>query len=324
MHFRSNRIVSSTLIFAITLAVAGCQRNAESGKKLIAIVVPSQDNPFFKAEADAAAAKARQLGYRVRVDSHDDDAFKQDNLIDVAIASNAAVLILDNAGADASISAVRRATRAGIACFLIDREISASGIAKAQIIADNAQGARLAGAEFVGEMGQKGAYAELVGRESDTNAQVRTTGFHAEIDRVPGLIMVSRQSANWSQAEGFQKTETMLQAHSNIRGIIAGNDTMAVGAVAAIKASGLPGMVVVGFDGSPDALEAIKQGTLAATVLQPAVRIAHLAVEQADGYLKTGSTGQPERQLIPCELVTRQNVEEFGVFERKISVSQEH
>lgn len=320
----ANRIVRSILISAIAIALAGCHRSAESNKKLIAIIVPSQDNPFFKAEADAAAAKARELGYRVRIDSHDDDAFKQDNLVDVAIASNAAVLILDNAGADASISAVRRATRAGIACFLIDREISASGIAKAQIIADNAQGARLAGAEFVREMGGKGAYAELVGRESDTNAQVRTTGFHAEIDKVPSLVMVSRQSANWSQSEGFQKTETILQAHSNIRGIIAGNDTMAVGAVAAIKTSGLHGIVVVGFDGSPDALEAIKQGLLGATVLQPAVKIAHMAVEEAGRYLNTGSTGLPERQLIPCELVKRENVDQFGVFEKKTSEPQEH
>jgi len=306
------------LLVIISLAFAGCNRSPESNKQLIAIIVPSQDNPFFKAEADAAASRARELGYRVRVDSHDDDAYKQDNLIDVAIASNAAVVILDNAGADASISAVRRATRAGIACFLIDREITASGIAKAQIIADNAQGARLAGAEFVREMGGKGAYAELVGRESDTNAQVRTAGFHAEIDKVPALVMVSRQSANWSQSEGFQKTETMLQAHGNIRGIIAGNDTMAVGAAAAIKASGLHGIVLVGFDGSPDALEAIRQGTVAATVLQPAVKISRMAVDQADHFLKTGSTGEPERQLIPCELVTRQNADQFGVFERRI------
>jgi len=306
------------LLLGVSLALSACNRSAASDKKLIAVIVPSQDNPFFKAEADAAAARAQELGYRVRIDSHDDDAFKQDNLIDVAIASNAAVLILDNAGADASISAVRRATRAGIACFLIDREITVNGVAKAQIIADNAQGARLAGAEFAREMGGRGAYAELVGRESDTNAQVRTTGFHTEIDKFPSLDMVSRQSANWSQSEGFQKTETMLQAHGNIRGIIAGNDTMAVGAATAIKASGLHDILVVGFDGSPDALQAIRQGTVAATVLQPAVKISRMAVEQADHFLKTGSTGQPERQVIPCELVTRQNVDQFGVFERRI------
>ncbi len=89
----------------------GCHRGAR--KPLIAIIVPSQDNPFFKAEADAAAARAQALGYRVRVDSHNDDAYRQDNLIDAAIASNAAAIVLDNAGTDASISAVRRATTRG-------------------------------------------------------------------------------------------------------------------------------------------------------------------------------------------------------------------
>jgi erythritol transport system substrate-binding protein len=204
-----------------------CQENSHQGRKLIVIVVPSQDNPFFKAEADAASDRARQLGYRVRIDSHDDDAYKQDNLIDMAIASNAAALVLDNAGTEASISAVRRAARAGIACFLIDREISANGIAKAQIIADNDQGARLVAAEFAHILGTNSVYAELLGKESDTNAQIRTDGFHAVLDALPGLVNVSQQSANWNQAEAFQKTETMLQAHESIRGIIAGNDTMA-------------------------------------------------------------------------------------------------
>ena len=119
------------------------------------MIVPSQDNPFFKAEADAAAARASELGYRVRVDAHEDDAYRQDNLIDAAIASNAAVLILDNAGADASISAVRRAAKAGIAVFLIDREINATGIAKAQIVSDNDQGARLVAAEFARSLGRR-------------------------------------------------------------------------------------------------------------------------------------------------------------------------
>jgi erythritol transport system substrate-binding protein len=124
-------------IVAISLSVTtGCHR-ADLSKPLIVVLVPSRDNPFFKAEADAAAARATAMGYRVRVDAHDDDAYRQDNLIDAAIASNAVAIILDNAGADSSIAAVRRAAGYKIPCFLIDREIDASGIAKAQIIADN-------------------------------------------------------------------------------------------------------------------------------------------------------------------------------------------
>ena len=280
------------------------------------IIVPSQDNPFFKAEADAASTEAQRLGYATRVDAHDDDAYRQDNLIDAAIASNAAVIVLDNAGSDSSVSAVRRATDKGIPVFLIDREIEASGIAKAQIIADNDQGARLVAGEFVRTLPATGDYAELLGRESDTNAQIRTKGFHAVLDGVAGLKLVSAQSANWSQAEAFQKTETMLQAHPSIAGIIAGNDTMALGAAAAVKSAGLKNMKIVGFDGSPDAIAAIRMGELQATALQPAVYIARLAVDEADRYLKTGSTGEKERQIVPCDLVTKQNALDYGNFEK--------
>jgi len=285
------------------------------------VIVPSQDNPYFKAEADAAAARATELGYRVRVDAHQDDAYRQDNLIDAAIASNAAVLILDNAGADASISAIRRAAKAGIAVFLIDREINASGIAKAQIVSDNDQGARLVAQEFARSMhatgGAKSEFAELIGRESDTNAQVRTKGFHAVLDKEAELTMVAAQSANWSQSEAFSKTETILQAHGNIRGIIAGNDTMALGAVAAVKSAGLKDVKIVGFDGSPDAVAAIERGEMQATALQPAVLISRMAVDEADALLKTGSTGKPEVQVIPCDLVVKANAGEYVNFEKK-------
>jgi erythritol transport system substrate-binding protein len=313
---RSLYPMATVVVSLLTLAVTGCHR-VDASKPLIVIIVPSQDNPFFKVEADTAAARAQSLGYRVRVDAHEDDAYRQDNLIDAAIASNAAAIILDNAGADSSIAAVRRATRAGIPCFLIDREIEANGIAKAQIIADNNQGARIVAQEFARAIGFVGGdYAELLGRESDTNAQIRTRAFHAVLDKQSNLYLVAAQSANWSQAEAFQKTETMLQAHSDIRGIIAGNDTMALGAAAAVKSSGLKGIAITGLDGSPDAIAAIRSGTLRATSLQPAVMIARLAVDEAYRFLHTGSTGKPERQVIPCDLVTRQNADDYDNFEK--------
>jgi erythritol transport system substrate-binding protein len=305
----------AVLPLLLPLLLSGCRNTVRHGK-LIEVIVPSQDNPYFQAEAAAAATRASALGYDVRIDAHNDDPYTQDNLIDVAIAGNASVLILDNAGADASISAVRRAAEAGIACFLIDREIRASNIARAQIIADNLGGAELLGKRFADVLGGRGTYAELLGRESDTNAQVRNRGFHLSLDKYPQLIRVAAQSANWSQSEAFQRTETILQAHNDLNGIIAGNDTMALGALAAVKNDRRQKMTIAGFDGSPDALSAIRAGTLDATILQPAVKIAELAVDEADRLIKTGTTGLPERQLVPCELVTRQNVDEFGAFQR--------
>lgn len=288
--------------------------NSGSKSNLIAIVTPSADNPFFKAEADSAKKKAESLGYKTSVASHDDDPNKQSELIDAAISRKAAAIILDNAGADASIGPVRKATKAGIPVFLIDREINETGIAKAQIVSNNAQGAQLAAQEFVTAMDGKGEYVELTGKESDTNAGVRSKGFTDVISQYPDLKQVAKQTANWDQQEAFSKMETILQRNPKIRGVIAGNDTMALGAVAALKSAKRKNVIVVGFDGSPDAIAQIKAGTMQATALQPAALGAELAVEQADKYVKTGKTGQPEKQSIDCELITKKNADEYGVF----------
>jgi erythritol transport system substrate-binding protein len=315
MSFRS----IATFGIAATALLCGCGSGNQvgAGKKLIAIITPSHDNPFFNAEAETAAARARELGYETSVNSHDDDAHKQDQLIDVAIANRAAAIILDNAGADASVAAVRKAKAAGIPTFLIDREINANGVAVSQIVSNNYQGASMGAQEFVRLMGEKGNYIELVGRESDTNAGVRTRGYHDLLDKYDGLKQVGRQSANWSQTEAFQKIETMIQGNRDIQGVIAGNDTMALGAAAALKNAGLGKVIVVGFDGSPDAIAAIKAGAIKATVLQPAATISRLAVDQAHKYLTSGSTGMPEKQSIDCELVTAANADQYGLFGRK-------
>jgi erythritol transport system substrate-binding protein len=313
-----SRLALAAMAAALLAPGASCSsRPPQSSSRTIAVITPSHDNPFFKAEAEAASARARELGYGALVDSHNDDALKQDQLVDVAVARHVAAIVLDNAGADASIAAVRRAREAGIPAFLIDREINATGIAAAQIVANNYQGAVLGAEEFVRLMGEKGDYIELVGKESDTNAGIRSQGFHEVLDRYPAMRMAGRQSANWNQTEAFQKMETLIQANRNIKGVIAGNDTMALGAMAALNAAHLGAVVVVGFDGSPDAIASIESGAIKATVLQPAAAIARAAIDQAHAFITTGSTGRPEKQSIECELVTRANADQFGIFARK-------
>ncbi|NTU78125.1 MAG: D-ribose ABC transporter substrate-binding protein [Chloroflexales bacterium] len=302
---------------ATTSATTGSA--AGGNGKLIVIITPSHDNPFFKAEADAAAARADELGYETLVLIHDDDANKQNQLFDTAISRQAAAIILDNAGADASVAAIQKAKDAGIPSFLIDREINVTGVAVAQIVSNNYQGATLGGQEFVDLMGEAGTYVELTGKESDTNAGIRSQGYHEIIDQYPDMKMVAQQSANWSQTEAFEKMQTILQANPDIKGVIAGNDTMALGASAALKAAGKSDVVVVGFDGSPDVIaEIMADGNIKATVLQPAADIARMAVEQADQYIQSGSkTDLAEKQSVDCELVTPENAAEFGVFGRK-------
>ncbi len=150
------------------------------------MITPSHDNPFFGAMADIAVAKAEELGYETLSLVHDDDANKQDELFDTAIAQGAAAIILDNAGADASIAAVQKAADAGIPSFLVDREITQEGVAVAQIVSNNYQGATAAGEYFVELMGEEGQYVELTGKDSDTNAHVRSQGYHDVIDEYPG------------------------------------------------------------------------------------------------------------------------------------------
>jgi erythritol transport system substrate-binding protein len=331
LHCKPGRLVLAIAASA-ALVVAGCGGDDDSGSSgsggssaksgdgggLIAIITPPVDNPFFKAEADAAAAKAKELGYETSVASHDDDPNKQSELIDAAISRKAKAIVLDNAGADASIGPVKKAKAAGIPVFLIDREINATGIATAQIVSNNSQGAGLGGQEFVKALSGKGNYVELTGKESDTNAGVRSKGYNDVISQYPDLKKVAKQTANWDQQEAFNKMETIIQRNRNIDGVIAGNDTMALGAVAALKAAGLLKKVaVVGFDGSPDAISAIKKDQMHATVLQPAALISQMAVEQADEVIKNGKASKPEKQAIDCVLVTKQNADQFGVFAKK-------
>ncbi|PRY75423.1 erythritol transport system substrate-binding protein [Yoonia maritima] len=308
----NRRIFMSGLAGVVTLASA--QMGFAQGKGLIAIITPSHDNPFFKAEAVGAEERAIELGYETIVLVHDDDPNKQSELFDTAIARGAVAIILDNAGADATVAAVQRAKDAGIPSFLIDREIKETGIAVSQIVSNNYQGAQLGAEEFVRIMEEEGNYVELVGREADTNAGIRSSGYHDIIDQYPDLVMVAQQSANWSQTEAFEKMESILQANPDIKGVICGNDTMAMGAWAALEAAGRADVIVVGFDGSNDVRDSILAGGIKATVLQPAYRQAQIAVEQADMYIKTGSTGLEEKQLMDCVLINADNAADLETF----------
>ncbi|MAT95901.1 MAG: D-ribose ABC transporter substrate-binding protein [Anaerolineaceae bacterium] len=284
---------------------------------LIVVITPSHENPFFGAMADIAVAKAEELGYETLSLVHDDDANKQDELFDTAIAQGALAIILDNAGADASIAAIQKAADAGIPSFLVDREITQEGVAVSQIVSNNYQGATILAEYFVELMGEGGQYVELTGRDTDTNAHVRSQGYHDVIDEFPDMEMVAQQTANWSQTEAFDVMETILQSNPGIQGVIAGNDTMALGAQAALLAAGRDDVIVVGFDGSDDAIASILADELEATSLQPVAEMAMQAVIQADQYIKTGSTVLPEKQSIDMVLLTPENAGNYERFAPK-------
>lgn len=285
------------------------------GSNIIYVITPSHSNTFFETEANVAEAAAKEAGYEVKVMSHDDDATKQQEQFEAAIADKAAAIICDNAGADATIEAVKAAREAGIPTFLIDREINEEGQAISQIVANNYQGAKAVAEVWVEAMGEEGKYVELLGKESDTNASVRSDAFHEVIDQYDGLEMVAQQSANWEQTEAYDKMGTILQSNPDIQGVICGNDTMLCGAVAALEDAGLGGIPVIGVDGSDDARDLIKEGKATATALQQAAEIARMAVAQADDYLKNGTTGLDEKQLVDCIAITKDNADKLSKFD---------
>jgi len=285
-----------------------------AGKKLICVIVPPVENPFFGAMQQIASAKAKELGYDTLDLNHGDDANQQMALFESCIAKKASAIILDNAGADATVAAVQKAKDAGIPTFLVDREITKEGVAVAQIVSNNYQGATILAEYFAKLMGEKGNYVELTGKDTDTNAHIRSQGYHDVLDQLPNMKMVAQQTANWSQTEALTVMESILQANPDITGVIAGNDTMALGAQAALIAANRPDVIVVGFDGSDDALQSIGKGELKATSLQPVAEMANQAAIQADYYIKNGSAEKPEKQSIDMVLITADNYCQYKTF----------
>jgi erythritol transport system substrate-binding protein len=307
----------AALIVALSGCASGSKADTGSGTKskggLISIIVNDPSNPYWKVEGDIASAEAKRLGYTTKVSAHKGDTNTESTLVDTAITNKSAAIILDPANAKGSIGAVKKANAAHIPVFLVNAEIDQEGLAKAQLVSNNAQGAALGAQEWVKDVGQTATYAELFGAPSDNNAATRSNGYQTVLSQYPGLHKAAQEVANWDRTQGHDKTQSILQAHPDITAIIAGNDEMALGAIAALKEAGKIAQVKVGgFDGSPDAVAAIKAGEMQYTVLQPVATFSKKAVDEADHFIKTGKTGaSDEKQAFDCVLITKDNVDKY-------------
>ena len=288
-----------------TIAALPLMSTAAMADGLISIIINDPSNPYWLTEGEVAKATAEELGYDANVAAHKGDTNTESNLVDTAITNQAKAIILDPANADGSVGAVKKAVAAGIPVFIVNAEINQTGLAKAQLVSNNAQGAALGAMAWVDAMGTKGSYVELFGAPSDNNAQTRSNGFETVLSQYSDLDKKAQEVANWDRTQGYSKMQSMLQANPDVAGAISGNDEMALGAIAALKEAGkLEGKVIGGFDGSPDAIDAVKAGELTYTVLQPVAIFAEEAVRQADHFIKTGELKvAEEKQLFDCILV---------------------
>ena len=261
-------LAAGAVVLSLSACGGGSSQPATSsaaggGGKAIAMITVDIANPYWKASAETAQKVGKELGYSVTVDAHLNDPDKQSQYVDGAISKKVSAIILDPAGAEESIGAVQKATDAGIPVFLVNAEITAQGIAKSQIVSNNAQGGTLGAEEWVKAVDYKGKYVELFGQPTDNNARVRSDAYKGVTSQYPELELVQTEVANWDRVEGKTKMETMLKAHPDIVGVISGNDEMALGAIEAIREAGkLDSIKVLGFDGNQDAVDSVKKGEM--------------------------------------------------------------
>lgn len=319
-----NSLVSSKVLAAVLsvllAVVAPFTRAADStgaARERVAVVVSTLNNPWFVVLAETARDRAKELGYDAVIFDSQNDPAKESQHFDNLIASGYRAVLFNCTDAKGSIANVRRAKAASVPVFCMDREIEASDAAVSQILSDNYSGCVALGQYFVDQVGETGKYIELLGIVADTNTWNRSKGFHSVVDRFPGLKLVAQQSAEFDRSKALEVLEALLQRNPDIDAVFCGNDAMAMGAYQALLAAGKASKVkVFGFDGADDAVRAVAEGKIAATVMQFPKTMARTAAENADKYLK-GERKFPQRVPVAVELVTKDNVRKYGDYGRK-------
>jgi ribose transport system substrate-binding protein len=280
------------VVAALSCAAAGAARAADR----IALVVSTLNNPYFVSLADGAKAKAKELGYNLVVLDSQNDTAKELSNVEDALNQNVKALLLNPVDSAAARAAVREAEAQKVPVLTLDR--SAKGVTvTSHIASDNVAGGKLAGELIVKALNGKGNVVELQGQPGTDAARDRSNGFRQALAAAPGLKIVASQPANFDRTQGLNVMENILQAHPKVDAVFAADDEMALGAIKAIQAARLK-VVVVGFDGTPDAFAAVKNGTMYATIAQQPSLIGSLGVEQADKVIK----GQPAPASIPVAL----------------------
>ncbi|MBO9200826.1 MULTISPECIES: D-ribose ABC transporter substrate-binding protein [Niastella] len=293
------------------------QQKAKNGKKKMAVVVSTLNNPWFVFLAETAAAKATALGYDAKIfDSQNNTATEGDNFDNIIVAGYDAILF-NSTDANGSVANVMKAKRAGIPVFCMDREINSTNAATSQILSDSYSGAVAIGVNFTQQLHKKGNYVELLGLVGDNNTWARSKGFHSVTDNYPDLKMVAQQSADFDRNKAMEVMESILQAHPDIDAVFCGNDGMAMGAYQALVAAGKATKVkVFGFDGAEDVITAIKENKVYATGMQFPKVMAETAARFADEYVK-GRRDFPQKIPVAVELVTPKNINDYIAYGKK-------
>ena len=282
------------------------------------MVISTLNNPWFVVLGETARDRAAELGYEVALFDSQNDTAKEAAHFDNIIAAGYSAILFNPTDADGSVANVQRAKAEGIPVFCIDREINSTDAATAQLLSDNYAGCVALGQYFVEKLGDEGRYVELLGLVGDNNTWNRSDGFHSVVDRYEGLKMVAQQNADFDRSKAMEVMESILQSQDQIDAGFCGNDAMAMGAYQALLGAGKQDEVLIfGYDGAEDVVQAIAAGKITATVMQYPRLMARAAADYAHEYIADGRRDFPQKIPVEVDLVTAENIEKFTAYGKK-------
>jgi ribose transport system substrate-binding protein len=225
------------------------------------------------------------------------------------ISRNVDAVIMVPMDSEASSNAVVLLNNAGIPVITVDRSTT-SGEVITSIATDNYAGGKTAGEFTVKQLEGKGKVVILRGTLGTDLENQRFTGFK---DAIAGteIEVVSEQSANFDRTTAFNTIENILQANPDINLVYAENDEMCLGVAKALESANRSDIMVVGFDGAVETLEAIKTGKVTGTVFQQFALIGKLSVDIFDQYFKGDTANIENPMAVPCEFASAENVEQY-------------
>ena len=305
------KLKAAFLAAAAVATVALAPISAQAGEvKKIGLAVSNLQADYFNQIKLGVEGYGKELGIEViTVDAKGDSATQVSQVQDL-LTQNIDAFIYIPAGAAAATVPTRLAKAEGIPVVNVDR--NAEGAPGDTFIAtDNATSAYEVCDHIIGLAGGKGEMIMIHGQKGTTPEVERTKGCNKAIEENPGVKLVAQQwSQLWSQDEGLNITQNLLQAHPNVSIIFAQADGLALGAAQGVKVSGVSQRIYIGgFDGDTTALPILAKGGFDATATQQVRGIGRLAVDSAI-KLAAGET-LPAEQLLPGYLTTPENAQQY-------------
>ena len=286
---------------------------AEKQLKSIGLPVADLSNPFFVQIARGVEDQAKQYNPEVKITSLSSgpyDVNNQTNQMDNLVSAGVDLIILGAADSQGIAPAVRRAREAGIVVIAVD--VHAEGGVDATVMSDNKQAGQQAGQYIADKLKGKGQMV-IVNGPAITSVQDRVAGVLEVLKKYPDIKILSQdQNAGGSRDGGLRIMTDLLTAFPKLDAVFAINDPTGIGCDLAAKQAQRKEFFIVGVDGSPDGVSALKsEGSLfEATPAQDPYTMAKKAVEVGYGVMN-GEKLEQKTILIPVKLITRENVDEY-------------